>query len=101
MTLDKPRVLIAEIAARPDTADRVRDLLCEYGQTVRKEPGNIAFITYRVEGRPENFVVYEIYANEAAFQAHLAAPENAELNGRLGPLVEGTGSVLTFLEAVE
>ena len=101
MSVDKPKVLIAELTARPDTADQVCDLLRDYGETVRKEPGNLAFTVYRVEGRPENFVVYEIYADEAAFQAHLAAPENAELNGRLGPLVEGNGSVLTFLEALE
>lgn len=101
MTAATPKILIAEVTARHDTADKVRDLLADYGHTVRNEPGNREFVCYRVEGRPEKFMVYEIYADEAAFQAHLSAPENATLNAALGPLVEGDGSALTFLQPVE
>lgn len=101
MTDARPRVLIAEVTALPQAVERVRDLLCDYGRTVRQEPGNRVFACHQVEGRPEKFVVYEVYADQAAFEAHLSAPENAELNGKLGRLVEGAGSVLTFLEPVE
>lgn len=95
-----PKVLIAEVTALPHAVEAVRDLLGSYGQTVRREPGNRVFACHQVADRPEKFVVYEVYADQAAFEAHLAAPENAELNGRLATLVEGGGSVLTFLRPV-
>jgi quinol monooxygenase YgiN len=101
MTAAKPKILIAEVTARADTADRVQQLLTDYGHTVRKEPGNQAFVCYRIDGRPEKFLVYEIYADEAAFNTHCSAPENATLNAALAPLVEGSGSILTFLQPVE
>jgi quinol monooxygenase YgiN len=97
----RPKVLIAEIVASPETVDSVRELLCAYGETVRREPGNRVFACHQVEGQPARFIVYEVYESEEAFEAHLAAPENAELNRKLAPLVEGGGSVLTFLVPVE
>jgi quinol monooxygenase YgiN len=97
----KPKILIAEIMARPEAVEKVRVLLRDYGRMVRKEPGNRAFICHQVEGRPERFVVYEVYQDQMAFEVHLSAPENAEVNRKLGPLVEGNGSVLTFLKPVE
>jgi quinol monooxygenase YgiN len=97
----KPKVLIAEIMARPEAVEKVHDLLRDYGRTVRGEPGNRSFICHQVVGRPERFVVYEVYEDQAAFEAHLSAPENLEVNRKLGPLVEGSGSVLTFLKPVE
>lgn len=101
MNDQKPKILIAEVTALPSTVDQVRELLTDYGRTVRQEPGNRVFTCYQVVDRPEKFIVYEVYADEGAFRAHLTAPENASVNERLGPLVEGPGSVLTFLEAVE
>ncbi len=96
-----PKVLIAEVTAQAGNAGKVRELLADYGRVVRREEGNRVFTCHQVEGRPEKFVVYEIYADQAAFEAHLAAPENALLNGKLKQLVEGSGSVLTFLTPFE
>ncbi|MBZ7924156.1 antibiotic biosynthesis monooxygenase [Ensifer adhaerens] len=101
MTTAKQKILIAEVTARLETADKVEELLRDYGHVVRNEPGNEAFVCYRVDGQREKFVVYEIYADEVAFQAHLSAPENATLNAALAPLVEGNGSTLTFLQRVD
>lgn len=95
--MERPKILIAEITATPGRIAEVADLLTGYGKVVRQEPGNRAFTVHHVDGAPERFVIHEIYADETAFRAHLAAPENAVLNARLGPLVEGGGSVLTFL----
>jgi quinol monooxygenase YgiN len=92
-----PRALLAEVTALPGNAELIRDLLRDYGQKVRQEPGNRVFSCHQVEARPNHFVVYEVYDNEAAFQAHLAAPYGAELNQSLKPLIEEPQSVLTFL----
>ncbi|MER8476408.1 antibiotic biosynthesis monooxygenase [Mesorhizobium sp. M0902] len=101
MTDINPKAVIAEVTALPETVEKVRGLLCDYGRIVRQEPGNRAFACRQVDGRPDKFVVYEVYADQAAFETHLSAPENARLNAKLGTLVQGAGSVLTFLIPVE
>ena len=93
---DKRRVLIAELTARDGCEAKVRSVLADYAVHVRAEPGNKAFECYQTEGTPQRFVVYEIYTDEAAFQAHLAAPMNKEINQRLSSITEG-GSSLMFL----
>lgn len=93
---DNRKVLIAELMAREGCEPDVRAILAEYATHVRAEPGNMAFECYQTEGEPRRFLVYEIYDNEAAFEAHLSAPKNAEINQRLSSVTEG-GSSLTFL----
>ena len=97
---EKRRVLIAELTARDGCEAEVRSVLTDYAVHVRAEPGNEAFECYQTEDVPQKFVVYEIYTDEAAFQAHLAAPMNKEINQRLSSITEG-GSSLTFLTPFE
>jgi len=93
---DKRRILIAELTAREGCEAEVRSTLADYAVHVRAEPGNEVFQCYQTEDAPQLFVVYEIYSDEAAFQAHLAAPMNKEVNQRLTAITEG-GSTLKFL----
>lgn len=95
---DERKILIAELTARPGCEADVQAALAEYGKHVRKEPGNEVFDCYCVEDNLQRFIVYEIYKNEAAFKAHLDAPGNAEVNGKLASLTEG-GASLTFLRS--
>lgn len=82
--------------ARNGCEEEVRAILSEYAIDVRAESGNQVFECYQTRDEPRKFVVYEIYTDEAAFQAHLSAPKNAEINYRLSSVTEG-GSSLTFL----
>ena len=93
---DNRKILIAELKARDGCELQVRSILAEYATDVRAEPGNQVFDCYQIQEDPRRFVVYEIYDNEAAFQAHLSAPKNAQINHRLSSVTEG-GSSLTFL----
>ena len=93
---DNRKILIAELMARDGCESQVRSILAEYATDVRAEPGNQVFDCYQTQEEPGRFVVYEIYDNEAAFEAHLSAPKNAEINHRLAAVTEG-GSSLTFL----
>lgn len=94
------RILLAEVKARVGCEEAVMTLLAQYGRHVRAEPGNRVFACHQVEDAPQRFFVYEVYSDEAAFQAHLSAPENAEVNACLVPLTEA-GSSLTFLRHFE
>ena len=94
------KTLLATLTARTGQADGVGRILSAYAEAVRREPGNLVFTVYREDMRPERFVVYEIYADQAAFDAHIADPQNVEVNTALAPLIEGAGSELTFLVPV-
>jgi quinol monooxygenase YgiN len=101
MNQDQSKVLISRVTALPGFTDEVRAQICEYGETVRQEPGNQVFACHQVADRPEKFIVFEVYDDEVAFQTHLAAPENAEINARPASLIAGNKSTLTFLKLLE
>lgn len=89
--------LHATFTARPGEAAAVADLIAAYADQVRAEPGNLVFEAARLRDAPDSFFVYEVYRDEAAFQAHLSAPQNATLNAALTPLITEPESQLTFL----
>lgn len=89
--------LYATFTARPGQADTIAGLLEGYAADVRSEPGNRTFEASRLREEPDRFFVYEVYADEAAFAAHLGAPYGATFNAALGPLITEPASELTFL----
>jgi len=93
------RALYAEFTALPGAEQRVAELVEGLTALVREEPGNIAFEPYTLEADPAHWFVYEVYRDEAAFQAHITAPYGAVFNAELASLVEGGGSRLTWLVA--
>jgi quinol monooxygenase YgiN len=92
--------LIATFTALPGRREVVAGLISDFADVVRQEPGNIVFDPFTAADAPDDFVVYEQYADEDAFQAHLANPAGAEFNERLVENIVGDGSVLQFLDAV-
>ncbi|WP_329449598.1 antibiotic biosynthesis monooxygenase [Streptomyces sp. NBC_01724] len=95
------KTLLAEFTVHPGSEEHVAELVKEYSQHVRKEPGNLAFEVYTKESDPLAFWIFEAYEDEAAFQAHLAAPYGAPFNAELQPLITEKESVLTFLSPLD
>jgi len=93
-------ILYATFTASAGNALAVAALLSDYAATVRKEPGNVLFEASCKADQPESFFVYEEYADEAAFQAHLNAPYGPSFNAALAPLIVEPQSLLTFLRRV-
>jgi quinol monooxygenase YgiN len=95
------KALYAEFTARDsESANRVEQLLVELVSAVRGEPGNLAFDAYRVSAHPNSFFVYELYRDDDAFSSHLQQEHGRLFNEKLGGLVVGGGSDLTFLEPI-
>nr|WP_295884403.1 putative quinol monooxygenase [uncultured Devosia sp.] len=92
-----PITLIAEFTARPGQGNTVAELLAGLATNVRQEPGNVAFDCFRRLDDDARFVVYEIYRDKTAFEAHIAADYGAVFNARLRELIVEPNSVLTFL----
>ena len=101
MSVAEPVVLIAEFTAHQDQERIVADLLAGLAANVRQEPGNIAFDCYQRADDPCRFVVYEIYRDQQAFEAHIAADYGAVFNKRLNQLIVEPHSMLTFLRPLQ
>jgi quinol monooxygenase YgiN len=68
-------VRVAEIEVDPAQLDAYRAALNEEIETsVRVEPGVLALYAVAVKDHPAQIRVFEIYADEEAYRAHLEAP---------------------------
>jgi quinol monooxygenase YgiN len=91
--------LYAEFTVLPGQEDRVRELVRGLTVAVRNEPGNLLFEPFTRESNPRHYVVFETYADDAAFAAHMAAEHGKVFNAELATLVVGGASTLTWLVA--
>jgi quinol monooxygenase YgiN len=66
-----PRPMIAVLDAKPGLADAFRERIVELVGQVRREPGCVTFTAYEARDTPGRFYLYEVYADAAAFDAHL------------------------------
>lgn len=99
-TADPSVILYATFTASAGNAAAVGALLSDYAATVRLESGNVLFKASCRVDEPGSFFVYEEYADQAAFQAHLNAPYGATFNTAVGPLIVEPQSRLIFLQRV-
>jgi len=83
-------VVIAQYTVRPGEEDRVATALRNMRAPSRAEPGNLDYQVLRDPRQPGVFVLYERYADEAAFQAHLATEHfSTWLKGEVLPNLAG------------
>lgn len=85
--MTQPFVVLAEFEAREETVEAFLeacrdDAICSR----RDEPGCLEFTVQRSVDNPNLVVLYEVYADRAAFQAHEAAPHFAVFSGALKEL---------------
>ncbi|MCT4353722.1 antibiotic biosynthesis monooxygenase [Streptomyces sp. Je 1-79] len=95
------KTLLAEFGVRPGSEEHVAELVRDYCRHVREEPGNLAFEVYTKQSDPLAYWIFEVYADEAAFQAHLAAPYGSLFNAELRQSITEKESVLTFLSPLD
>ena len=91
--------VIAELIAKPGSADALRDLLVPFVVTARTEPGCKHYTLMEVQSEPGRFLTFEIWANRAALDAHMVTPQIKELGPKLGPIL-AKPFTQTFLNAV-
>ena len=92
-----PKTLYAEFSVTPGNEQRVADMMRELTALVRAEPGNLVFDPYTEEAKPNRYFVFEVYKDNAAFQAHISADYGARFNAELANLIEEDASQLTWL----
>jgi quinol monooxygenase YgiN len=65
----------AHLVVKPEFVERFKDRIALHARTsLRDEPGCLAFRPHQDRADPTRFLMYEIYADEAAMEAHRASP---------------------------
>ena len=87
--MDRRLVILVEFGLHPGKEPEFRRLVLENAvASLRDEPGCSLFDVLTPEGGPgDRIVLYEIYDNAAAFDAHLATPHVASFDRATAPLV--------------
>ena len=88
MAPEEALVVLAEFKVRPGQMDAFLPLLEQHARNSRThEPGCLQFDVVRDGTDPDRAFVYEVYRDEAAFEAHKAAPYLAWYRERAEPLL--------------
>lgn len=86
--MDRRVVRIAELEIDPAQLDAYRALLAEEIETsLRLEPGVLMLHAVALTDAPEQIRLLEVYADEVAYQAHLATPHFHAYKTRTAPMV--------------
>ncbi len=93
-------VVVAKIKAKSEHAQEVAGLFQEMVAWVSaNESGTATYSCNRSKSDPNEFVFFERYVDDAAFQAHSRTPRFGELIGKLAGKLDG-GMDLTLLDEV-
>jgi quinol monooxygenase YgiN len=91
--------VIAEIVAKPGSADALRALLFPFAEKSRNEWGCKLYTLLEVESEPGRFLTYERWTDKAALQVHMTTPHIKEIGPGLkaGAFLIGAGLAIEML----
>ena len=96
--------VVATLRAATGKADALAALLTEQAGVIRNtEPRCLVYRVHRATQDPDAFLFYEIYADDAAFDAHRASPHLAQFRKRREDegLLDGTVDVRIYRAITE
>ena len=89
--------VIARITAQPGDETRLLASLREdERETLTKEPGCVSFEVLVRDGHPNQFVLYEVYSDEAAFEMHKTEPHFAAFEDAVKRFGAGAPTIKLF-----
>lgn len=75
----QPLVRIALLEIYPEQLQAFKDAVTkEMAESVKVEPGVLALYSVAVKDKPNTLYFFEIYTDQAAFEAHMQAPHFKE-----------------------
>jgi (4S)-4-hydroxy-5-phosphonooxypentane-2,3-dione isomerase len=81
-------VLTVEFEVNPETIERFHALIAENArQSVANEPGCRQFDVTRAQDQPNRILLYEVYDDAAAFEAHAKMPHVAAFFAEARPMI--------------
>jgi quinol monooxygenase YgiN len=89
--------VVAEVRAKPGRESELRAATLPLVALVRSDPKNLVYFLQEDRESPGHFVFYEVFANQADFDAHNAMPYVKDWFGKLPELADG-GVKVTRME---
>lgn len=86
--------IVAEVRAKPGKEAALREATLPLIALVRSDPKNLVYFLQEDREAPGHFIFYEIFANEADFDAHNAMPYVQDWFSRLPELADGGVKVM-------
>jgi quinol monooxygenase YgiN len=81
--------VVAEVRAKPGKERELREATLPLVALVRAESDNLLYFLHEDRESPGHFVFYEIFASQAAFDAHNATPHVQAWFAKLPMLADG------------
>jgi quinol monooxygenase YgiN len=79
-------VVVTHVDVPPPSKDTVEPMLRQLSEASRNESGNLRFEVGQQANRPNHFTVVELWADQGAYDAHVAAQHTRQFRDRLGPM---------------
>jgi quinol monooxygenase YgiN len=86
--------VVAEVRAKPGKEAELRAATLPLVALVRSDPKNLVYFLQEDRSSPGHFIFYEIFANQADFEAHNAMPYVKDWFARLPELADGGVQVM-------
>jgi quinol monooxygenase YgiN len=86
--------IVAEVRAKPGKEAELRAITLPLVGFVRSDPKNLAYFLQENREAPGHFIFYEIFANQADFDAHNAMPYVKDWLAKLPELADGGVKVM-------
>lgn len=80
---------VCKVIAQPGREGQLAEALAALIVPTRKEQGCLQYFAHASLERPAEFVLYESWANEPAFEAHTKSPHFSDLVQRMPELLAG------------
>ena len=91
--------LIAKLKVQPGKEAEFEAAAKEMIATVRTaEPGTLAYILHKNSKDPTEFIYYELYQDQAAFDAHGKTDHMKAFGGKIGALLAGRPEISILQE---
>lgn len=89
-------VVAGHLSIDPATRDKAIEVITAGVAATQAEEGNIDYRFSPDLQDPDRFNIIELWENEDAMNAHLAAPEFATFMEAIGPCIAGAPSVIRY-----
>ena len=86
--------VVAEVRAKPGKEAELRAATLPLVALVRSDPKNLVYFLQEDRESPGHFIFYEIFANQADFEAHNAMPYVKDWFAKLPELADGGVKVM-------
>jgi quinol monooxygenase YgiN len=86
--------VVAEVRAKPGKETELRAATLPLVALVRSDPKNLVYFLQEDRETPGHFIFYEIFANQADFEAHNAMPYVKDWFAKLPELADGGVKVM-------